>query len=144
MLQKEYSDHECAECDQPTGTEDGDDQLSDVRDKPGDVEVDKSRDVEGKDEMKDEGDPPRYSEEDEHRDAESDSLYLDDGFADEVVTRMIEYKSKVFECASKNIKEAQERMKKDYNRKRDPSSVSYRLITHMILDINLYTNSCIL
>ena len=70
----------------------------------GGADVDELRDVEGRDKLKDEGDPPRQLEENEHRDAESDSLYLDNRFSDEVITSMIEYKSRVFELASKNIR----------------------------------------
>ena len=43
----------------------------------------------------------------------------------QVVAKMIEYKTKIFDLASKNTKKAQERMKQDYDCKRNPPNVSY-------------------
>lgn len=42
----------------------------------------------------------------------------------EVTRKMLTYKAELFHAASQNIKDAQERMKKDYDRKRSPLSVS--------------------
>ena len=41
-----------------------------------------------------------------------------------VMEKMVAYKMELFGSASENIKDAQERMKKDYDRKRKPLSVS--------------------
>ena len=41
-----------------------------------------------------------------------------------MMEKMVAYKMELFGSASENIKDAQERMKKDYDRKRKPLSVS--------------------
>ena len=50
--------------------------------------------------------------------------YFDDALCDEVIVKMLTYKAELFHEASQNIKDAQNRMKRDYDKKRTPLSVS--------------------
>ncbi len=48
----------------------------------------------------------------------------DDDLIDEVTVKMMAYKAELFDAASQNIRDAQERMQRDYDKKRNPPSVS--------------------
>ncbi len=52
----------------------------------------------------------------------------DDALTDEVTKKMMAYKAELFDAASHNIKDAQERMKRDYDRKLNLLSVSVLIL----------------
>ena len=57
-------------------------------------------------------------------DHEETMEYCDDALINEVIVKMLTYKAELFHAASQTIKDAQNRMKRDYDKKRTPLCVS--------------------